>query len=165
MTRRPRVAAGIAALTALALLSAPLQGRTVGDWQMRAWDGLGCGAEQVVLGRATGATLAEVVLFPRPDGAVMLVRVPTGVRLSDGIAYRHGPGDTTGVGLAWQDCSPRRCAALAQIDGAELRRLLAGREIHLGYRPTRTAPPLNVPVSLMGLTRTWEQVRACPPAP
>lgn len=96
------------------------------------------------------------------EGSVLLaLRVPTGVSLADGIAYRHGAGDRVGIGLEWQSCDPQRCAALARLSPAEFARLLRGREIIVGYRPLPDSRFLNVPLSLMGLTTAWRQKQAC----
>jgi invasion protein IalB len=139
-------------------LAAQAAANTYGDWVLRDWPGLGCGIETVVHGRATGVSLVEVVLLPADEGADLLMRVPTGAQLVDGVAYRQG---SDVVGLHWQNCSPTRCTAHVRIGDHEVARLKAGREIIVGYRPTADAPALNVPVSLAGVTRGIAAVETC----
>ena len=157
MNERSR-AAGLLPLLFWAGLAGQTAADTYGDWVLRDWPGLGCGIETIVHGRATGVALVEVVLLPAEDGADLLLRVPTGARLVDGIAYRNG-ADV--VGLQWHSCSPDRCTAHVRIDSGEVARLKAGREIVVGYRPAADAPALNVPVSLKGVTRGLAAAGPC----
>lgn len=134
------------------------------DWSVvRVGDG-DCLATQQVHGRRTGALLVEAVLSqPVAVGArvVLALRVPNGVHLPDGIAYRHAASDAVAVGFEWQQCTALRCTAVASISDIEFGRLLRGRQIVVGYRPLPDARLLNVPVSLLGLTAAWREVSAC----
>lgn len=134
------------------------------DWTVVGDGDGGCLLTQSVYGKRTGALLVQAVLDDAGgnDGAVVLaLRVPTGVRLADGIAYRHSAGDRVGVGLEWQSCDAERCTAMARLSAAEFARLRRGSEIIVGYRPLPESRFLNVPLSLMGLTAAWRQKQAC----
>lgn len=133
------------------------------DWEVvRLPGGAGCAVAQAVIGRRTGVVLAQLFLQPGPErGATLIARVPNGVHLPDGLAYRHSGAARTAVGLAWQSCDAERCSASGLLSRAELGRLLRGREIILGYRPMRGSAALNVPVSLMGLSAAWTAALGC----
>jgi hypothetical protein len=156
--RERRIRAALLALLIGSSSSAPSAATVFGDWTLRDWPDLGCGLEFIAYGRATGVALVEVIVLPQGDGADLLIRVPTGARLVDGIAYRHRSAVT---GLHWQSCSATRCTAHVRIDAAEVARLKAGREIIVAYRPALGVPALNVPVSLTGITRGMAAARAC----
>ena len=116
-----------------------------------------------MLGRRTGAPLVRALIQPQDaGGAILLLRVPTGAFLPDGIAYRHRESDRVAIGLEWQTCDAEFCTALAVVSADEAARLKAGRDITVGYRPLAGSPVLNVPVSLTGLTRAWKEAKVCP---
>jgi len=158
-----------AAAACLALLVPPLavpsratEASTHRDWQVLRTADDTCLVTQTVLGRRTGARLLSVFLAPAgPDAVSLAFQVPNGVSLPDGIAFRHAAADRTGIGLEWQQCDAERCMAAGQISVTEFGRLLAGREITVGYRPLPESRLLNVPLSLLGLTAAWKAAAAC----
>lgn len=167
--RCARLRAALPLAAALALWSGPgadarAQGTVHRDWTVVKLDG-GCLATQQVHGRRTGAMLLEAVFSPSGgDGTVaMALRVPTGVHLPDGIAYRHAASDRVAVGLEWQQCTSSRCTAIALLSASEFGRMLRGREIIVGYRPLPRSRLLNLPLSLLGLTAAWRDVATCRP--
>ena len=150
-------ALGLAAV--LATTSPPAAQSGGGDWQLMRL-AQGCAAVQTVLGRRTGAELARLVLSPAAQGgALVLLQVPNGADLAEGPAYRHPGGPA--VVLEWQHCDAERCTASGPVTAAELDRLRRGREMQLGYRPLPESRPLNLTISLMGLTRSLAAAATC----
>lgn len=150
----------VVGLAAVLAITTPVGAQSDGgDWQvLRLAEG--CAAVQSVLGRRTGAELARLVLSPvAQGGALVLLQLPNGVDLAEAPAYRHPGGPA--VVLEWQHCDAERCTASGQITPAELDRLRRGREVLLGYRPLPESRPLNVTISLMGLTRSLAAAATC----
>jgi len=151
-------AAGLLALAAW--MPGPAAAQEFRDWTLER-DGGTCIVSTRVLLRSTGTLLAAVSLSARgTEGALMAVEVPVGASLRDRVGYVHGPGAPERA-LEWQFCNPETCLAVADLDAAELRALKRGNQITVGFRPLPSSQVLAAPVSLMGLTRAWDALRAC----
>lgn len=156
-----------------------------GDWMLlRAEPGV-CQIRHTLLSATSGAVLLEMLLLPAaapatrlsetsedgslnalraaqaPDGALVALRVPLGVSLPDGIAYRHPGKEAAAIGLAWQNCDPALCLAAGGISAAELDRLKRGNHVEVGFRPLPDAAPIRMQVSLQGVTAAWRAVERC----
>ena len=133
------------------------------DWMLYRAGGQ-CLLTTQIASRASGTTIAEVILRPRGDGepgAAIGVRVPNGVSLADAIAYVHPERPGEAVGLQWQSCDAERCLAAGTLSAAGLDRLKGGRFIVLGFRPVAGARTLNVDIPLFGVTAGWRALEAC----
>lgn len=131
------------------------------DWQLIQFPDFSCQLVQTVVSRRTGNTLTEMWLMAQADGTgVISVRVPVGVDLAAGIAYRH-PNRQAAVPLIWQMCGPDKCLAQSRITQAEMARLRKGRAVRLGFVPVPGSRPLQVSVSLMGVTAGLRAQTAC----
>lgn len=133
------------------------------DWMLYRAGGQ-CLLTTEIASRASGSTIAEVILRPRGDGepgAAIGVRVPNGVSLSDAIAYVHPERPAEAIGLQWQSCDAERCLAAGTLSEAGLDRLKRGRFIVLGFRPVAGARTLNVDIPLFGVTAGWRALEAC----
>ena len=175
--RRALLAAGLAAAVLAAPGAAPagesLAGTELdrfGDWVLlRAAPGV-CQLRHTLLSATSGAVLLEMLLLP-PDpahtdgGALVALRVPLGVSLPDGIAWRHPASPTEAVGLAWQHCDATLCLAAGRISAAELDRLRRGNHVEVGFRPLPDAAPIRMQVSLRGVTAGWQALTDCAAAP
>ena len=143
-----------------------------GDWTLvRPGPGI-CQLRHTLLSARTGAVLLEMLLLPPApeagleEGALVGLRVPLGVSLPDGIAYRHPGRAAEAVGFAWQSCDPDLCLAAGRISPAELDRLRRGNHVEVGFRPLPDAEPIRMQVSLAGVTAGWQALLACAdPAP
>ncbi|WP_407493628.1 invasion associated locus B family protein [Pseudooceanicola sp. MF1-13] len=132
-----------------------------GDWLLVQFPDQRCRLAQTVLSRRSGNELVEIWLDEEPQGtAVISARVPVGVDLAAGIAYRH-PSRQTAVPLIWQMCGPDKCLAQAQITADELTRLRRGNLITLAFVPVRGSRALRVAVSLRGVTSGLRAQAAC----
>ncbi len=123
----------------------------------------GCFASHSSVVKGETTVLATINLYRngRTQAPVAIVKVPTGVSLVSGIAWRHtASGDV--VSLEWQYCTPETCLARITLSADEVARLKAGREFELAYRPLPGSRILSVPVSLLGFTRAYERLEACP---
>lgn len=141
--------------------------QTFRDWTTLSSGGGGpCIAQTRILlaGRATPLVTMSILSRKGADAetvpATVTLRVPVGVSLVSGIAYRH-KGAAQAVGLAWQFCDHETCVASGGVSRDELERLKAALSIEVAYRPLPGSRPLAVPVSLLGFTRAWQAVRAC----
>jgi len=144
--------------------------RTYKDWTIvdPAEPGLSCFVIQQVFSKKSGAKLVEASLYPietkgakKSFEAIFTLSVPTGVDLVSGIAYRHVEGKKTAIGLEWQSCNSKRCTATGKISRKELKRLRREKYVVVGFRPLPTSRVLNVPLSLLGLTRAWREIDRC----
>ena len=134
-----------------------------GDWDLLRLPQAGCQLTQTVISRRSGTRIAEIWLAGQPDGSsVLSARVPVGVSLPEGIAYRH-PSARRAVPLTWQLCGPETCLAQARITEEETARLKRGSRIVLAFVPVRGSRPLQVAVSLRGVTAGLRAVAACSP--
>jgi len=132
-----------------------------GDWSLVEFPDQSCRLVQSVLSRRSGNVLAEVWLGSRVDEtAVFSARVPVGVDLAAGIAYRH-PNRSAAVPLIWQMCGPEKCLAQSQITEEETNRLRRGREVVLAFVPIRGSRPLRVAISLRGVTAGLRAQTTC----
>ncbi len=154
----------LAAVAALAGPAVPAVGQENGQ-RFRDWTVIGLGTADCALAQRVvtpdgGLFVADLFLQPLDaGGAVLSVRVPVGASIRDPIAYRDGNGAVTD--LTWQSCDAETCLAQAVLEAGDRAALEAGREIRVGFVPTRTSRPLSFAVSLMGVTRGLEAVRAC----
>lgn len=147
------------ALVLVATLCAGAAGaQTYRDWQVMRGGGE-CLLVQSLVSRASGAMLAQVVLQRQGADATLALRVPTGVSLASGIGYRVGAGPLHD--LDWMRCDAALCLALRLLPEDELRAILRGREMLVGFRPLPGSRPLNLPVSLMGVTAGWRALADC----
>ena len=174
----PACRGGRGVLLAAGLAAAVLAGESLagteldrfGDWVLlRAAPGV-CQLRHTLLSATSGAVLLEMLLLP-PDpahtdgGALVALRVPLGVSLPDGIAWRHPASPTEAVGLAWQHCDATLCLAAGRISAAELDRLRRGNHVEVGFRPLPDAAPIRMQVSLRGVTAGWQALTDCAAAP
>ena len=93
--RRSRTGSERGALCALALLLAALPAGAAErfrDWTLLALSDQICVLHHRAVAAAEGLTLADVFLGPEASGLLVSVRVPLGVSLADGAAYRHPGG-------------------------------------------------------------------------
>jgi invasion protein IalB len=132
--------------------------QTFRDWQV-VRGGDECLLKQSLLSRNSGAMFAQVVLQRQGAGATLALRVPTGASLSSGIGYRIGAGPL--YMLDWINCNADLCLAIRSLPDEELRAILRGREMLVGFRPLPDSRPLNLPVSLMGVTAGWRALEDC----
>jgi invasion protein IalB len=143
--------------------SAAAQAQPFRDWQVVEADG-DCLLLQSLLSRTSGAMLAQVILQRDQGGTTLALRVPTGASLASGIGYRVGAGPLHE--LDWMHCDAALCLAVRPLSDDELRSILRGREMTVGFRPLPGSRPLNLPVSLMGVTAGWRALERClPPLP
>lgn len=158
------LAAALLALPAAVSAQAPdPQPEAFGDWVLVRAAGV-CQLRQTRLSAQSGAVLLEMLLLPPghgDGGALAGLRVPLGVSLPDGIAWRHPARPGEAIALAWQHCDPDLCLAAGAISGAELDRLKRGDRIEVGFRPLPSANPVRLPVSLRGVTAGWRALEAC----
>ncbi|MCC6009186.1 MAG: invasion associated locus B family protein [Rhodobacteraceae bacterium] len=148
---------------AAAAESGPLVQEPHGDWVLLRGAGI-CQLRHTILSAASGAVLLEMLLLPPGqgrDGALAGLRVPLGVSLPDGIAWRHRARPDEAIALAWQHCDPDLCLAAGEISRAELDRLRRGASIEVGFRPLPGANPVRIAVSLRGVTAGWRALEAC----
>lgn len=134
-----------------------------GDWVLVSAPGI-CQLRQTRISERSGAVLLEMLLLPPApggEGALVGLRVPLGVSLRDGIAWRHPASPDQAVALAWQHCDPDLCLAAGAISAAELDRLRRGDRIEVGFRPLPEAAPIRMAVSLRGVTAGWRALEAC----
>ena len=134
-----------------------------GDWVLVAAPGV-CQLRHTRVSARSGAVLLEMLLLPPAPGetgALAGLRVPLGVSLPNGIAWRHPAGPDQAVALAWQHCDADLCLAAGTITEAELDRLRRGDRIEVGFRPLPTANPIRMEVSLRGVTAGWRALEAC----
>ena len=179
---------GLGALLAAAVLSAPgavssgvesgsVELASFGDWVLLSSGPGVCQLRHTLLSAQSGAVLLEMLLLP-PDpaetaasgttsdtGALVALRVPLGVSLPDGIAWRHPATPFEAVGLEWQHCDATLCLAAGRISTAELDRLQRGNHVEVGFRPLPDAAPIRMQVSLRGVTAGWQALRGCAPVP
>ena len=163
---RPMARAALGLLFALApgfaLAQAP-QAERFRDWALLRAHGQ-CLLTTEIATRASGATIAQIVLRPRGDGApgaAIGVRVPNGASIADAIAYVHPERPHEAVGLQWQSCDRERCLAAGTLTRAALDRLKRGRFIVLGFRPLSEARVINVDIPLFGVTAGWRALETC----
>lgn len=158
---RALVLLGMVAAPAAADSPAP---RSVhGDWVLIAGGGI-CQLRNTRVSARSGAVLLEMVLLPSVDGSVGALaglRVPVGVNLRDGIAWRHAARPDQAVALAWQHCDAELCLAAGAISEAELDRLRRGNRIEVGFRPLPGADPVRMEVSLRGVTAGLRALERC----
>lgn len=159
--RRPRMRELLAGSLAAALMAAP-PGQAA-EWQVLSLgSGEGCAVAAGVVGRHTGALLLQALATVAPGGgADLILRVPAGAYLPDGIAFRHPQPGGPVTGLVWQRCDARFCTATARLDKEDWGRLLRGREVIVGFRPLADSPVLNLPLGLSGLTAAWRRASTC----
>ena len=133
------------------------------DWQtVRGGDGT-CLASATFGLRQADTGLLTVALLPDATSearAVMTARVPLGAALDTPLAYSWPTGPEA-TGLAWQSCDSDTCLAMATIDAEEVDRLKRGLRVFFAFRPLPDVAPLIVPVSLIGLTRAWNEAQDC----
>lgn len=145
--------------------TAQIQREVFRDWELLRDPQGACLLRQAVISRASGTVFLEAYLLPgsgaQQPGAAIAFRVPIGAYLPDGIAYRHPESPAQAIGLEWQDCGGQTCSAAGRLSPEELARLMKGSEVTVAYRPLPSAPPLNLPLSLMGLTKGWAALQAC----
>lgn len=135
------------------------------DWTLiTSEDGKACFATISVGLKSVSSGLLTLSLYPRKQGgtvpAVMTAQVPLGASLPSGIAYTHR-NSSEAAGMAWQYCTDRTCVASGGVSETELKRLKAGTQIYVGFVPLPGSASLVVPVSLLGITKVWDQVQAC----
>lgn len=144
--------------------------RTYKDWTIVDPEkpGVSCFVIQQVFSKKSGVKLIEASLYPidakgakKSFEAIFALSVPTGADLVSGIAYRHVEGKKTAIGLEWQSCNSSRCTATGKISRKELKRLRREKYVVVGFRPLPTSRVLNVPLSLVGLTRAWRDIGKC----
>ena len=128
------------------------------DWRLVKATGE-CLLVQSLVSRASGSLLVQVLLQREGGETTLALRVPTGVSLTSGIAYRVGAGPLRA--LEWIYCAADLCLATRPLPEDELRSLLRGTEMQVGFRPLPDSRPLNVPVSLIGLTAGWRALEGC----
>lgn len=167
MQARPRVFLRALALIWAAVVPAAAQGPSPqavhGDWVLIAGDGI-CQLRHTRISARSGAVLLEMVLLPpeRPGGGALAgLRVPLGVSLRDGIAWRHPSRPDQAIALAWQHCDADLCLAAGAISEGELDRLRRGNRIEVGFRPLPAADPVRMEVSLRGVTAGWRALERC----
>ncbi len=90
------------------------------------------------------------VQLARGAGPVLSVLVPQGAHFPSGI-YAKLPGITP-QRLTWQRCSEAACQATAKVAEPVLRAMRRHRQGWVLYRPSPSAPPVEVAFSLMGIT-------------
>jgi len=147
-----------AGILALVLCAGAAGAQTFRDWNLVQGGGE-CLLVQSLVSRASGAMLAQVVLQRQGAGTTLALRVPTGASLASGIGYRVGAGPLHD--LEWMRCDADLCLALRPLPEDELRAILRGREMWVGFRPLPESRPLNLPVSLMGVTAGWRALADC----
>ncbi|SLN37349.1 invasion associated locus B family protein [Roseisalinus antarcticus] len=130
------------------------------DWTLLDLPAGGCVLHNRVLSVDGGLTLADVFLEDLGGDLLMSVRVPVGVSLADGMAYRHD-GRPVAVPLIWQSCNTETCLAQVRATAREAERLRSARAVIVGFVPVPGARPLTFPVSLMGVTAGLAAQRAC----
>ena len=187
--KAPVQGSGLGALLVAAVLAAPgaapaggVELARFGDWVLLSAGPGVCQLRHTLLSAQSGAVLLEMLLLlpdpaetsasgitpdaDSPDtGALVALRVPLGVNLPDGIAWRHPATPAEAVGLEWQHCDAALCLAAGRISSAELGRLQRGNQIEVGFRPLPDAAPIRMQVSLRGVTAGWQALRGCAPAP
>ncbi len=157
---RPLVLAGAVLLALPVAASDPVP---YGDWVLVAAPGV-CQLRHTRLSARSGAVLLEMLLLPPAPGeggALAGLRVPLGVSLPDGIAWRHPASPDQAVALAWQHCDPDLCLAAGAVSEDELDRLRRGALIEVGFRPLPGANPIRMEVSLRGVTAGWRALEGC----
>lgn len=156
---RPGVATGL--VLAVMLVTSAAAAERFRDWTTVRLGPGECVLHHRAVAADAGLVLADVFLAPLPaGGALISVRVPVGVSLPDGIAYRH-PGQTRAVPLIWQSCNRATCLAQVAVNETGLRQLARGRSVDLAYVPVKGAVPLSFSVSLLGVTRGMAALEAC----
>lgn len=133
------------------------------DWQVVQDVAGRCVASTTVGLRSADSGLVTVTMLPDaadPASAVMTARVPLGAALDQPLAFTWSTGQVA-VGLDWQSCDDKTCLAMTPVPPDELDRLKRRQRVYFAFRPLPGVTPLIVPVSLMGLTRAWNDVQAC----
>jgi invasion protein IalB len=160
MTFRP-------AALALAMLFPPFAAAQDGQRDFRDWSTVrgeaGCVAIISVGLREADSGLLTIALLPQHDEefpAIMTARVPLGAMLNQPLTYTHPRGEEA-IGLTWQSCNERTCLASTPLGVEEIERLKRGTRIFYGFQPLPGVRPLIVPISLLGVTRAWNEAQAC----
>lgn len=164
MTGGARILTYLAVLLTLAAVgTASAQGNAASfkDWTVLPLPGQGCVLAQRLIAPEAGIFIGDVFLSETgAGGAILSLRVPLGVDLSQPAAYRLGQAGGA-VPLIWQTCDAHTCLAQIEVTAAERARFAAMRQVTLAFRPTPDAPALQVPVSLMGVTAALCALAAC----
>lgn len=133
-----------------------------GDWEMISTPSQ-CMLITRVASAKSGIPIVEMFLVPNNDEKTKLVagiRVPNGVSLSDGIAFRH-PNQNTAFGMSWQSCNKSTCLAVGNLTKQNVTKLEKGSHIVVGFRPLPAGRTLNVDVSLSGVTKGLRALASC----
>jgi len=133
------------------------------DWQVVQDVAGRCVASTSVGLRSDDSGLVTVTMLrdaADPTAAVMTARAPLGAALDHPLAVTWSSGQVA-VGLDWQSCDDKTCLAMMPVPAVEMDRLKRRQRVYFAVRPLPGVTPLIVPVSLMGLTRAWNDVQAC----
>jgi len=96
--------------------------------------------------------------FLGPNGeAVVVVTLPLGISLRDGGALKIDERPL--LPLTLNTCRPDGCEAVAPLDDATLRAVLAAKTLAIGVVPYRAKQPLGIPVPVKGLAAAVNSLR------
>jgi len=133
------------------------------DWQLVRTEGA-CQIISMIRSESSGAMLLEARMLPiatDTGGLMIALRVPIGVDLASGIGLRHMGSDRVAIGLDWLSCDPSMCTAGGQLSEMAVARLRRDNSVFIGFRPTRTARPVNLELSLMGFSAASRALGNC----
>lgn len=154
------LAVGWIAMCFAGAVSAHAEAQRFQDWSLLKVENTQCLLHHASLSRRSGLTLIEAVITRDDAGPVLAFFVPTGADLAAGIQYRLG-AQAAPVSLEWQSCDPRLCRAQVRLNEDQWQAFKAAPSAQAAYVPRPGSPPLQVEMSLRGVTRGWAALNAC----
>ncbi|SOH94854.1 Invasion protein IalB, involved in pathogenesis [Monaibacterium marinum] len=144
-------------LLALLLLVGPAAAEEVArhrDWSLDcravAQGETSCVLAQRLVAPGDDAEIAQIVLRRNAGGTALVLRVPTGVNLTQNAAYRVDGG--AGMPLRWTACDAQYCLAVAPLSDGQLDGLRGGITATFGYQPLAADQAVLFDASLLGIS-------------
>lgn len=155
---RPILAAlPLAVALSLPAAAQPQPGQTHGDWTVACQpvpEGQLCFIEQVVSNESNGIYTA-VAVARTPEENQILVRVPLGVILTEGLGLQVDEGEP--AGLPYQQCTPQGCQVVAPLSDDGVARLKGGKTLNVMFI-VPSGEVATAPISLRGFTAGYDSL-------
>lgn len=131
-------------------------GQAFGDWTTNCQpipDGELCFIEQVVSNEASNI-FTEVAVAPGAEGGPqLLIRVPLGVLLAEGLGLQIDENEP--VGIPYQICTPQGCQILVPLTDDGINRMKAGSTLQVMF-VVPGGEVASAPISLSGFTAGFD---------